>query len=175
MGQTAIPWIMAVAAAGAAVGSAVAAGFSAWFSFRSSRTATDVAVTNLVLKFREQYASDTMLDDLRNLRAWKDKHGPQFAETWAVMLSRGDEEARVVDRARRHVSSFFGAIIDLHDTGLVPKRIKKLLTDFEGFDVLVLLSHWSTLSARLTTKGALIDFVNSDRKNGSDSTSQSNP
>jgi hypothetical protein len=130
--QTAIPWITAVAAAVAAVAAAV----SAWLSFYSNRTAADVAATNLVLKIREQYGSDTMLRDLRNLRAWQAIHGPNFAETWAVKLKRDDEDAREVDAARRRVSSFFGAIIDLHDAGLVPKRIEKLLTDFAGFDVL---------------------------------------
>jgi hypothetical protein len=65
-----------------------------------------------------------MLADLRCLREWHDLHGSKFAEIWRQKFDQSDEEALAVDRARRHVSSFFGTIIDLHDAGLVPKRIK---------------------------------------------------
>jgi hypothetical protein len=135
MSSTAIPWIMFV--------SAIAAAASAWFSFRSSRTAADAATTaadtaatTLILRFREQYATREMFFDLRNLRAWHDKHGSQSAETWEKKLNQGDKEAQIIDDARRRVTSFFSNIIDLHDTGLVPKRIEHLLTDFAGFDLL---------------------------------------
>jgi hypothetical protein len=130
----AIPWIM-LASAVAATGSAIAAAFSACFSSRSSRTAADIAAANLILKIRDHYASNEMFIDLRNLRAWHDKYGSQFAETWRRKL-KNDEEAQIVDASRRRVTSFFSNIIDLHDTGLVPKRIEKLLTDFAGFDLL---------------------------------------
>jgi hypothetical protein len=116
--------------------SAFAAAISACFSSRSSKIAADVAATTLILKFRDQYATDEMMIDLRNLRAWHDKHGSKFAETWLEKLKQKDREAQIVDRSRRRVTSFFSNIIDLHDTGLVPKRIEKLLTDFVGFDLL---------------------------------------
>ena len=132
MDSTAIPWITAVAAAC----SAIAAAVSACFSWRSSRTAANAALTTLILKFRDQYAATEMLIDLRNLCAWHDKHGSKFAETWRDKLKQKDEEAQIVDRSRRRVASFFMNIIDLHDTGLVPKRTEKLLTDFDGFDLL---------------------------------------
>jgi hypothetical protein len=135
MDQTAIPWIM-LASAVVATGSAIAAAFSACFSSRSSRTTADVAATNLILKIRDQYASNEMFIDLRNLRAWHDKYGSQFAETWRQKLAQNDMEAQIVDASRRRVTSFFSNIIDLHDTGLVPKRIETLLTDFAGFDLL---------------------------------------
>jgi hypothetical protein len=149
MDSTAIPWIM-LASVGVAACSAIAAAISAWFSWRSSQTATnaaataanaaatatDAAATNLILKFRDRYASDEMMIDLRNLRAWHDKHGSKFAETWRDKLKQKDEEAQIVDRSRRRVASFFMNIIDLHDTGLVSKRIEKLLIDFAGFDLL---------------------------------------
>jgi hypothetical protein len=149
MGSTAIPWIMLASVVVAAC-SAVAAAFSAWFSRRSSltaadaaktaadaaKTAADAAATTLILKFHDQYATREMFFDLRNLRAWHDKHGSQSADKWREKLSQNDKEARIVDDARRRVTSFFSNIIDLHDTGLVPKRIEKLLTDFAGFDLL---------------------------------------
>jgi hypothetical protein len=116
--------------------SAIAAAFSAYFSFRSSRTAENVAATTLVQRYRDQYASDQMLTDLRNLRAWYDKFGSKFAETWQEKLKQNDKQARIVDCSRRRVSSFFFAILDLHDARLVPKRIEKLLADFDGFDLL---------------------------------------
>jgi hypothetical protein len=147
--STSIPWIM--------LASVFVAAISAYFSWRSSRTAAgaaataagaaataadaaataaDAAATNLILKFRDQYATNEMLVDLRNLRAWHDKHGSKFVETWQQKLKQKDKEAQIVDRSRRRVTSFFSNIIDLHDTGLVPKRIEKLLTDFVGFDLL---------------------------------------
>lgn len=142
MNSTAIPWIM-LASVGVAACSAIAAAFSACFSSRSSRTAADAAATaadaaatTLILKFRDQYATREMLFDLRNLRAWHDKHGSKSPETWREKLRQNDEEALIVDAARRRVTNFFSNIIDLHDTGLVPKRIEKLLTDFSGFDLL---------------------------------------
>ena len=143
MDSTAIPWIM-LASVGVAAISAIAAAISAYFSWRSSRaaanaatTAADVAATNLILKFRDQYASNEMFVDLCNLRARYDKYGSQSPETWRQRLKdKDDNEAQIVDASRRRVTSFFSNIIDLHDTGLVPKRIEKLLTDFAGFDLL---------------------------------------
>src|SRR5262249_43027297 len=135
MDQTTIPWIMMASAVAAAV-SAAASAFSACFSSRSSRTAADTAATTLVLRFRDEYASDEMLTDLRNIRAWHDKYAPRFTETWREKLKQNDGEALIVDRSRRRVTSFFSGIIDLHDAGFIPKRIEKLLTDFDGFDLL---------------------------------------
>ena len=119
MDQTAIPWIMLWSAV-AATASAIAAAVSACISSRSSRTAADaaatsrdIAATNLILKFRDQYASDEMLFDLCNLRAWQDKYDSQFAETWRQKLN-DDKEAKIVDGSRRRVTSFFHNILDLH-------------------------------------------------------------
>jgi hypothetical protein len=136
MDSTATPCIMLASVVVAAF-SAIAAAISAYFSSRSSLTAANVAATTLILKFRDQYATDAMLIDLRNLRAWHDRHGSsKFAKTWQEKLEQKNEEALIVDGSRRRVTSFFSNIIDLHDTCLVPKRIEKLLTDFAGFDLL---------------------------------------
>jgi hypothetical protein len=129
MDQTAIAYIM--------LASVIVAAISAAFSWRSSQTAANLAATNLILKFRDQYASNEMFVDLRNLRAWYDRHGSsRFAKTWQQKLQQNDRDAEIVDRSRRRVTSFFSNIIDLHDAGLVPKQIEKLLTDFAGFDLL---------------------------------------
>jgi type II secretory pathway pseudopilin PulG len=93
MDSTAIPWMMLASVVMAAF-SAIAAAISAYLSSRSSRTAANVAATNLILKFRDQYATDAMLIDLRNLRAWHDRHGSsKFAKTWQEKLEQKDEEA----------------------------------------------------------------------------------
>jgi hypothetical protein len=129
MDQTAIPWLM--------FGSTIVAVISAGLSWRSSQTAANLAAINLILKFRDQYASNEMSVDLRNLRAWYDRHASsKFAQTWAQKFQQNDPDALIVDRFRRRVTSFFSNIIDLHDAGFVPKRIEKLLTDFAGFDLL---------------------------------------
>jgi hypothetical protein len=135
MDSTAVPWIM-LASVGVAAISAIAAAVSACFSWRASRTAACFAATTLILKYRDQYGTNAMLIDLHNLDAWHDKHGPsKFAETWRKKRGQNDKEALTVDASRRRVSHFFSSIVDLHDAGLVPKRIKKLLIDFDGLDV----------------------------------------
>src|SRR5262249_3036358 len=105
MDSTAIPWIM-LASVGVAVCSAIAAAVSACFSWRSSRTAANAALTTLILKFRDQYATNEMFIDLRNLRAWHDKYGSQFAITWQQKL-KNDKEAQIVDRSRRRRYQLF--------------------------------------------------------------------
>jgi hypothetical protein len=125
-----------LASVGVALCSTIAAAVSAYFSFRSSRTAADAAETNLVLRFRSEYASDQMLTDLRCLREWRELHGHKFAKIWRQKFDQRDEKALTVDRARRRVSSFFGTIFDLHHAGLVPTRIKKLVIDLAGIDLL---------------------------------------
>jgi hypothetical protein len=77
---------------------AIAAAFSAYFSFCSSRTAESVAAITLVERFRGHYASDEMFTDLRNLRAWYDKFGSKFAETWQEKLKQNDEDLFLCDR-----------------------------------------------------------------------------
>jgi hypothetical protein len=136
MDWTAIPWTKVVPF-GAAVLSAIAAAVSAVFSWRSSQRAADTAATALILKFRDQYATNEMVVDLRNLRAWHDKYDSQFAETWRQRLQQDDPdpEALIVDRSRRRVTSFFSNIAYLHSADLVPKGAKKLLIDFAGLDV----------------------------------------
>ena len=101
MDSTAIPCIM-LASVGVAAISAIAAAVSACFSWRSSRTAACVAATTLILKFRDQYATNAMLIDLHNLGAWHDKHGSsKFAETWRKKRGQNDKEALIVDASRR--------------------------------------------------------------------------
>ena len=73
---------------------------------------------------------------LHNLGAWYDKYGSStFAKTWQEERQQGDKEALIVNASRRRVSHFFSSIVDLHNAGLVPERLKKLLTDFDGLDV----------------------------------------
>jgi hypothetical protein len=96
--------ITALASVIVAAFSAFAAAISAYFSSRSSKAAADVAATTLILKFRDQYATDEMMIDLRNLRAWHDKHGSKFAEMWREKLKQKDREAQIVDRSRRRVT-----------------------------------------------------------------------
>lgn len=134
MDWTAIPWIKVVPF-GAAVLSAIAAAVSAIFSWRSSQRAADTAATALILKFRDQYATNEMFVDLRNLRAWHDKNGSRFAETWRQKLQQNDPDAQIVDRSRRRVASFFSNIAYLRNAGLVPKRAEKLLVDFAGLEL----------------------------------------
>jgi len=143
MGDSVIPWIMAVSAFGT-LASAIAAACSARFSSRSSRAAADAvetaantAETGLILRFRDQYASNEMFAALRKLREWYDLHGgSKLAETWREKFEQRDQLALEVDSARRRVSSFFGVIIDLQDVGLLSDRLKRVLTDFDGFDLL---------------------------------------
>jgi hypothetical protein len=142
MDRWVIPGIMLMSAIGT-LASAIAAWRSAYFSSQSSRTAADAArtaadatETGLILRFVTQYASNEMLADLRKLRAWFDSHGGStFATTWREKLEQGDKEALEVDSARRRVSHFFCAIIDLQKAGLLSDRVKKVVSGFDGFDL----------------------------------------
>jgi hypothetical protein len=142
MDSAAVPWIM-LASVVVALIAAIAAWVSAYFSSRSSRTAADASRTaanaaesTLVLRFRDEYASDQMLADLRALRDWYDTHGSKFAKAWREKFEKGDNDALIVDKARRRVSNFFSTIIDLHDARLVPERIERLIIDLDGIELL---------------------------------------
>jgi hypothetical protein len=131
----ATPWIMLASAIGT-LASAIAAWHSAYFSSQSSKTAADAAEAGLLLRFVAQYASDEMFADLRKLRLWADSHaGSTFAATWREQVEQGNKEAIEVDSARRRVSHFFCAIVDLQDAGLLSDRLKKVVIGFDGFDL----------------------------------------
>jgi hypothetical protein len=116
--------------------SAIAAACSAFFSWRSSRVAAKALQATLYLKLQEQYASQRMLDDLHNLRTWRDKHGQAFVSRWAERHRNNDEEAKALNESRRRVVHFFCAIADLYSSGLLPRHLRRLLTDFQGIDLL---------------------------------------
>lgn len=116
--------------------SAIAACFSAYFSFRSSRVASRISQANLYLKFHDQYSGDQMVDDLRNLRAWRDKHGENFAEVWADGFAKGDVEAVAVDKSRRRVKYAYFGLADLVTNGFISKRLAKVALQAQGIDLL---------------------------------------
>jgi len=123
--SAAIPWIMLASVGVACV--------SAYFSWRSSEVAANGSQATLYLKFQEQYASGQMLQDLRNLRSWREKYGPDFASRWAKQYEQNNPEALAVNESRRRVSHFYGAIADLYRNGLLSEP--RLLTNFQGIDL----------------------------------------
>jgi len=126
--SAAIPWIMA-----ASVGVAC---ISAIFSWRSSQVAANTAQATLYLKFQEQYASDEMRQDLRNLTSWRELHRGEFVSTWVKLYQQNDNKALAVDRSRRRVSHFFGAIADLYNERLLSEDLTgRLATRFQGIEL----------------------------------------
>jgi len=77
-----------------------------------------------------------MSDDLRNLRSWKELHGTDFAQKWKEKFIERDNDAIVVDAARRRVKNFFQAIGEIYEDGLISKSMAMRLLEFQGIDIL---------------------------------------
>src|SRR5260370_4084799 len=122
-----IPWIMFASVSVACV--------SAFFSWRSSKVAANASQAALYLKFQEQYASHGMRDALRNLSSWRELHGGDFAHKWGELYEKNDTDALEVDKSRRRVSHFFGAIADLYKNGLLSKPLTCRLANYSGADL----------------------------------------
>jgi hypothetical protein len=115
--------------------SVVVACVSAFFSGRSSNVAARTAQATLYVKLQEQYASHEMRIDLRNLRSWRELHGADFANKWAKLHEQNDRDALEVDKSRRRVSHFFGAIADLYTYGLLSKTLACHFANYSGADL----------------------------------------
>ncbi len=122
-----IPWIMLASVGVACV--------SAFFSGRSSKVSANAAQATLYLEFQEQYADHMMWRDLRNLRSWKELHGADFANKWAKLYEQNDTDALEVDKSRRRVSHFFGAIADLYKDRLLSEPLARRFANYSGADL----------------------------------------
>jgi hypothetical protein len=118
------PWVTTIIALAAAAISA--------FAVRNTR---QIAEAQIVLKFREEYATDQMLTDLRLLHDWKKNHGDQFASIWLKQFQGGQPEAIAVDRARRHVGHYFFSIYDLKQSRFLSKKTAKFLLNVSGLNL----------------------------------------
>jgi hypothetical protein len=123
----AIPYIM-LASVGVALVSAI-------FSWRSSRVAAKTAQATLYVRLQERYASHEMRDDLRNIRSWRELHGPDCASKWAKLYEQNDHDALEVDKSRRRISHFFGTIADLYNLGLLSKPLARHFANYSGADL----------------------------------------
>ena len=119
----------------AACFSAVAASVSAFLSWRAGKATANAAQATLYLKFQEQYASHEMRQDLRNLRSWRELHGGDFANKWAKLHEHNDADAVFVDKSRRRVSHFFGAIADLYKDRLLFEPLARRFANYSGADL----------------------------------------
>jgi hypothetical protein len=108
---------------------------SAFFSGRSSKVSANAAQATLYLEFQEQYADHMMWRDLRNLRSWKELHGADFANKWAKLYEQNDTDALEVDKSRRRVSHFFGAIADLYKDRLLSEPLARRFANYSGADL----------------------------------------
>jgi hypothetical protein len=123
----AVPYIM-LAAVGIACVSAI-------FSLRSISVTAKAAQATLYVKLQERYASHEMRDDLRNVRSWRELHGPDCASEWARLYDQNDADALEVDKSRRRISHFFGTIADLYRLGLLSKRLARHFANYSGADL----------------------------------------
>ena len=122
------PWMdlaTVVAAGVAAIAAAIAA--------RATRKAAEAAVLH---GFLRDYAAPEMLDALRVLRRWREQEGEAFATTWESRLRTGDRQAMDVDRARRHVGSYFENADRMHQAELISEKTLKAAVDKSGLAVL---------------------------------------
>jgi hypothetical protein len=99
--------------------------------------------------FQQQYASDEMRDDLRELRSWLlwcNERGLDVAIEWEKQWEINPEaypnvhaKARAVDASRRRVSHFFGAIAELYSQRLLGEPLARVLANYSGIDLLFLV------------------------------------
>lgn len=111
------PWERIIAAA-----SLVIAALAAFAAFRAARATQKAAEAGVLLTLLTDYAAPEMLDALRTLRRWRESAGDNFAKIWASELGSGVEQALAVDRARRHVGSYFDNADRLHQAGLISQE-----------------------------------------------------
>jgi hypothetical protein len=132
-----IPWIM-LASVIVTFFSVVVACVSAFYSRRSSQIAAKSAQAALYLRFQQEYATDKMLDDLNELRDWQQEYPLDFANRWGEQYFKKPktDKACSLNKARRHVSHFFGAIADLYDRNYLSEPLARRLADLTGIDLM---------------------------------------
>jgi hypothetical protein len=65
--------------------------------------------------------------------AWK--RNPRFASKWGRLHEQNDTDALEVDKSRRRVSHFFGAIADLYEDRLLSKPMARRFANYSGADL----------------------------------------
>ena len=125
------PWERIIAAA-----SLVIAALAAFAAFRAARATQKAAEAGVLLTLLTDYAAPEMLDALRTLRRWRESAGDNFAKIWASELGSGVEQALAVDRARRHVGSYFDNADRLHQAGLISQETLRAAVDKAGLALL---------------------------------------
>ncbi len=102
--------VSAVGALGAAIGSCNAA--------RATRQAMEAQLFSQIM---QEYATPTMAQSLRLLRAWAENKGAGFAEEFGKRIQAGEADAIEVEKARRQVLFHFLTVLRLHGAGYVPE------------------------------------------------------
>lgn len=112
---------------------AVGAALAAWRSAHQTRLASEGQLFSTIYA---EYGLPEMLIALRLLRNWKAERGDEFEIKWKKALDAGDESAHEVDRARRHVKSYFMRALRLHEAGYVSKRFLREVCAVDGINIL---------------------------------------
>lgn len=112
-----------------AVGAALAAGWAA-------RQTMKAAEAQIYTELKYTYATDKMLASLKTLANWHNHYGEQFCNEYLIQLKGKKAEALNVDDARRYVKYYFLNLLDLHDLGLIRKKIFFDLCDVDGRNLL---------------------------------------
>jgi hypothetical protein len=112
---------------------AVGAALAAWRSAHQTRLASE---GQLFSTLYAEYGLPEMLLALRLLRNWKAEKGDEFENKWKKALDAGDKAAHEVDRARRHVKSYFMRALRLHEAGYVSERFLQEACAVDGINIL---------------------------------------
>ena len=78
--------------------------------------------SDMIFKFLSEYFSDEMLDALRTLADWRNRHGEAFADIWYLEFKEGSETGIAVDKARRRLKQYFKKAHRLRSHGYVNQQ-----------------------------------------------------
>ena len=138
---------------------AVAAAWAAYESRRSANASRAAAESQVVYQSMIDYFKPEMTDALRTLVKWREGHGDQYPALWLAAFLRGEQEAAVVDRARRHVKGFFDRAVRLREAKFVSEPAFREMAYTGGlnlyFDIVVPLENELNPSRRTRTEDVL--------------------
>ena len=82
-----------------------------------------------------EYFDSKMVDDLRTLRAWRDKNPENFATEWLRQLGNNSTEAAAVEAARRRVKGYFVKAARLYSNSLISKDALRAVAFVNGLNI----------------------------------------
>ena len=107
-----------------AFGSAIAA-IAAWRALHASRRSTE---GQLVVTLRDQFSSSQMHDDMRLLRAHKDKFNSKFSSKFISLKDKDPIQFKNINDARRRIKGYFVKVMLIHKNNILETELILAIT-----------------------------------------------